>query len=138
MRKPLEQQALRALLYAEVLILMPTKPKKPCKHTGCPLLTSNDYCEFHDKLHAKDRAGGHERGYSYQWQKARKKYLTENTLCRECFKNGKYVPATVVDHIIPHRGDKSLFWEQKNWQPLCKSCHDAKTMTEDRYQEYKH
>lgn len=44
--------------------------------------------------------------------------------------------ATVVDHIIPHRGDQKLFWDRSNWQALCKSCHDSKTMTEDRYQEY--
>ena len=43
----------------------------------------------------------------------------------------KYVRATVVDHIIPHRGDQKLFWDQNNWQALCKSCHDKKTLTED-------
>ncbi|WP_216436696.1 HNH endonuclease [Anaeroglobus geminatus] len=26
----------------------------------------------------------------------------------------------------------------KNWQPLCKSCHDHKTMTEDRNVKYKY
>jgi 5-methylcytosine-specific restriction protein A len=24
-----------------------------------------------------------------------------------------------------------LFWDEGNWQPLCKSCHDHKTMIED-------
>lgn len=46
--------------------------------------------------------------------------------------------ATVVDHIVPHRGDDRLFWDEENWQALCKNCHDSKTMTEDRYQEYKY
>ena len=45
-----------------------------------------------------------------------------------CF-DSKLTPATVVDHIIPHRGDKRLFWDEKNWQPLCKDCHDRKTGT---------
>jgi len=40
---------------------------------------------------------------------------------------GKIVPATVVDHIIPHRGDQKLFWDQTNWEALCKECHDKKT-----------
>ena len=40
---------------------------------------------------------------------------------------GKVVPAIVVDHIIPHRGNQRLFWDMKNWQPLCKDCHDRKT-----------
>jgi 5-methylcytosine-specific restriction protein A len=49
---------------------------------------------------------------------------------------GRLVKATVVDHIVPHRGDVKLFWDENNWQSLCKSCHDHKTMTEDRYQEF--
>lgn len=46
--------------------------------------------------------------------------------------------AEVVDHIVPHRGDGKLFWDEGNWQALCKNCHDSKTMTEDRYQEYRY
>ena len=46
--------------------------------------------------------------------------------------------ATVVDHIVPHRGDPKLFWDTDNWQALCKQCHDHKTMTEDRYQEFRY
>ena len=44
-----------------------------------------------------------------------------------CLKNGTLTPATVVDHIVPHRGDHALFWDKQNWQPLCKDCHDRKT-----------
>lgn len=47
------------------------------------------------------------------------------------------IKATVVDHIIPHRGNKDLFWDESNWQALCKKCHDKNTMTEDRYKKYK-
>jgi 5-methylcytosine-specific restriction protein A len=36
-----------------------------------------------------------------------------------------------VDHIIPHKGNKGLFWTRFNHQALCKSCHDRKTATED-------
>lgn len=44
-------------------------------------------------------------------------------------------PATVVDHIIPHRGDLSsaAFWDETNWQPLCKRHHDRKTAREGRW-----
>ena len=45
-----------------------------------------------------------------------------------CF-DSKLTPATVVGHIIPHRGNQKLFWDEKNWQPLCKDCHDRKTGT---------
>ena len=71
------------------------------------------------------------RGYNRRWQTARKSYLEAHPLCVQCAKQGKYVRATVVDHIVPHRGDQKLFWDQNNWQPLCKSCHDKKTLTED-------
>lgn len=49
---------------------------------------------------------------------------------------GKYITATVVDHIQPHRGDEELMWNQNNWQALCKPCHDRKTWTEDSRPEY--
>ena len=40
--------------------------------------------------------------------------------------------ATVVDHIIPHRGDKTLFWDETNWQSLCKTCHDGAKQAEEK------
>lgn len=38
---------------------------------------------------------------------------------------GKMVPSTVVDHIKPHKGDMSLFWDADNWQSLCTTCHNS-------------
>lgn len=69
---------------------------------------------------------------------ARAVYLQSHPLCVRCLAEGRYVKATVVDHIIPHRGDRKLFWDRDNWQALCKSCHDSKTMTEDRYEEFRY
>ena len=45
----------------------------------------------------------------------------------------RVVPATVVDHVAPHRGHRKLFWDQSNWAPACKRCHDAKTAREGRW-----
>jgi 5-methylcytosine-specific restriction protein A len=42
-------------------------------------------------------------------------------------------PATVVDHIVPHRGNQKLFWDRKNWQSLCKTHHDRKTAQESGF-----
>jgi 5-methylcytosine-specific restriction protein A len=42
------------------------------------------------------------------------------------------VKATDVDHIIPHRGNQKLMWDQSNWQALCHACHSRKTASEDR------
>lgn len=115
---------------------MPMKPKRPCKHPGCPRLTSGPYCELHAKVHAGDRASAFERGYSRRWQMVRKQFLVKHPLCALCEQSGKLTSATVVDHIQPHRGDEALFWDERNWQPLCKKCHDRKTRTLESHQNY--
>lgn len=117
---------------------MPMKPKKPCRHPGCPRLTAGLYCGEHEKLHSRERMTSSGRGYDSSWRRARKRYLKAHPLCVRCQKQGKLVKATVVDHIVPHRGDEKLFRDVFNWQALCKNCHDRKTMTEDRYQEYRY
>lgn len=66
-----------------------------------------------------------QRGYGYRWQKAREGYLRKHPLCVEHDRRGLVVPATVVDHIVPHGGDMKLFWDRNNWQGLCKECHDS-------------
>ena len=117
---------------------MPRRPNTPCKHPGCPALVpyGTSYCEEHKIEHRSDRASATERGYGSVWQKARKRFLRMHPLCVRCMEEGKYVKATVVDHIEPHRGDPKLFWDEGNWQALCKQCHDKKTMTEDRWNKY--
>ncbi|MEM8866506.1 MAG: HNH endonuclease signature motif containing protein [Planctomycetota bacterium] len=44
-----------------------------------------------------------------------------------CRKRGRTTAASVVDHIKRHEGCQVLFWDRKNWQSLCKRCHDRKT-----------
>ncbi|MGE5390886.1 MAG: HNH endonuclease [Deltaproteobacteria bacterium] len=116
---------------------MPQKPKKPCQHPGCPLLTEGKFCEFHIRLYTNHRPNARERGYDSRWRRASKLFLEFNPLCRQCQKEGELTVAEVVDHIIPHRGDQTLFWDESNWQPLCKKCHDRKTRTEDQHPEYR-
>lgn len=72
-----------------------------------------------------DRKSSTRRGYGYKWQKAREGFLKKNPLCVDHEARGQVVAATVVDHIVPHRGDMELFWDSDNWQPLCKLCHDS-------------
>lgn len=117
---------------------MPERPRTPCRHNGCHRLVpyGQKYCEEHKYLHAGDRKSSSERGYNSRWQKARSAYLHAHPLCKECMKQGKFVEATVVDHIIPHRGNQQLFWDKNNWQPLCKQCHDKKTWNEDNNPTY--
>lgn len=81
--------------------------------------------------HDQSRLNAHQRGYDNKWRKARNFYLKENPLCVACKASGELTPATVVDHIKPHKGDMILFWVFDNWQALCKRCHDVKTARED-------
>ena len=104
---------------------MPKKPKRPCRHPGCPKLSDGVYCDEHRGLYQRESAT--QRGYDSRWRASRERYLRQHPLCILCMKVGKATPATVVDHIVPHRGDKQLFWDMDNWQPLCKECHDQKT-----------
>ena len=73
------------------------------------------------------RGGAATRGYDSRWREARKLYLQRHPLCVKCLEERKKPLATVVDHVVPHRGDKKLFCDQSNWQPLCKEHHDKKT-----------
>lgn len=86
--------------------------------------------KFHKKI-KEQRPSANARGYNYRWQQARLVFLSNYPLCKHCEQDGRVKPATVVDHIIPHKGDKVLFDDRANWQPLCKPCHDKKTATED-------
>ncbi len=109
---------------------MPQKLNRPCRYPGCPGFCAQGqvFCKDHmawsgDRL----RGGADARGYDTRWRTARKRYLSYHPLCVECLKEKKLTPATVVDHIVPHRGNQKLFWDENNWQPLCKGCHDRKT-----------
>ncbi len=83
------------------------------------------------QIHDQQRPNSTQRGYGYRWQKARLVHLAEHPLCATHLERGETVAATVVDHIVPHKGDPELFWDPENHQSLCKPCHDAKTATED-------
>lgn len=56
------------------------------------------------------------------WRAYRAEYLALNPRCIICG-----APSEIVDHIKPHKGDESVFWNAANHQPLCKVCHDSKT-----------
>jgi 5-methylcytosine-specific restriction enzyme A len=66
------------------------------------------------------------------WRRRRTAQLATEPLCRYCQAIGHTRAATVVDHIIPHRGDWSLFIEGE-LQSLCKSCHDSVAQAKDTH-----
>lgn len=63
--------------------------------------------------------------YDKWWERARLRFLDKHPLCVRCQALGRIEPATVVDHVIPHKGDVKLFRDRGNWQALCKPHHDG-------------
>lgn len=80
-----------------------------------------------NKRHDANRPSAAKRGYNRAWRKARDAFLKLYPKCRMC-----NAPATVVDHITPHRGDDRLFWDRTNWQPLCAPCHNRHKQRQER------
>lgn len=114
-------------------------PKRTCNHPACgELTTKGSYCAEHqkaidkriaDRKKAYDdrRLSSTQRGYDCRWRKKRAAWLLNNPLCVICKSKGIVKPATELDHIIPHRGNRELFEDDNNLQGLCKSCHSRKT-----------
>lgn len=121
------------ILSWEELGVVPSRASKPCRKWGCAELVvgKGGYCEQHVGVPGKrrevGRANSYQRGYTKAWGRARLVYLGKNPLCVSCLGQNLVVAGTEVDHIVPHRGDRQLFWDQTNWQTLCKPCHSHKT-----------
>lgn len=96
------------------------------------------YCSMHIALEAtygkrpapkrRQSSEWHELYNSARWRKARQEFLNAFPFCVVCGE-----PAKVVDHIRPHRGNIELFYNPDNWQPLCITHHNAKTLQENGY-----
>jgi 5-methylcytosine-specific restriction endonuclease McrA len=65
------------------------------------------------------------------WKVGRLLHLGEHPLCAMCLKDGRTTAAKVVDHIVPHRGDRHLFMDRSNWQSLCEHHHDVVKQREE-------
>lgn len=108
---------------------MPTAPLARCT-AGCGARVRSGRCE---KCRAKDdrkvKAAQPWRWvYSDpRWPPLRNQVRSEEPRCR----TGCGALTSVVDHIVPHRGDEQLAFDRANLQGLCKPCHDRKTAIEN-------
>lgn len=80
-----------------------------------------------NRRHDARRPTARQRGYSTDWEKARLEWLAYHPSCNMCG-----APATLVDHVKPHRGGKKLFWDWRNWQSLCAPCHNRHKQKQER------
>lgn len=121
---------------------MPTAPKTPCRHPGCPNLVPRGRggrCDDHQlKPFAgteERRGNARERGYDAAWERLRNWYIRQHPLCAECERAGRVTAAEHVDHIRPFRRpdgsmDDALRLDPSNLQSLCPPCHRAKSARE--------
>ncbi len=112
---------------------------KFCLWPGCPKRVKAGYCDDHrTSREAARRGSSTERGYGRPWRTRARAFLEQFPLCGQrpgglapvmsrCFDDGVVTVAIQVDHVRPHRGDERLFWDEANWQPLCRECGARKS-----------
>lgn len=71
------------------------------------------------------RGSARQRGYTAQWDKAAAAFRRVHPLCLGCQAIKHATAADLVDHVIPHRGNLLLFWDQSLWQPACYFHHNV-------------
>ena len=110
-----------------------------CAEPGCPELVAAGRCPVHARELERARGSTDARGYTKRWRRRSSLFRARYPLCgmrpngrapvmSECFATGRVTLATVVDHVVPHRGDHARFWDElENWQALCGACHARKT-----------
>src|SRR5262245_11306583 len=65
------------------------------------------------------------------WARRRAHQLMIEPLCRLCLEAGRVTPATVADHVVPHRGDFTAF-RLGQLRSLCADCHNRPDRTNSR------
>ena len=66
-----------------------------------------------------------------RWRRLAAQQLRLHPLCVRCLVHNEIVPATIVDHVIPHRGNVNLFWCGE-LQSLCLLCHTGSKQFEEK------
>jgi 5-methylcytosine-specific restriction endonuclease McrA len=66
---------------------------------------------------------------SRRWRNLRNMYYKYNPLCVECKRNNIVKEGKVIDHLIPV-SEGGAFYDWKNLNTLCTSCHAKKTARE--------
>ena len=104
---------------------MPTAAYQECRYPRCPnYAVHRGYCSTHVNPPTQTPGGLNTRNRRFLW--LRDAFLKRHPMCNHC----KTDPATILDHITPHRGIPMLFWSERNWQALCIHCHGRKTAGE--------
>lgn len=134
---------------------MPSALLKPCAQPGCPELVESGRCKTHERQKEQYRGSAASRGYDYTWTKFRARFFQMLVaagvapVCGAALPNGpsgqhsKCKASGVLedrnlhlDHEPPlrdeERSDPAKVCDPKRVQILCRACHSAKTLAEQR------
>lgn len=83
------------------------------------------------------RGSARARGYTSAWDKAADSHRRRSPICIYCEMGAwgeppRITAASLVDHLIPHRGDQAVFWNKADWISSCKPCHDGPKQAAER------
>lgn len=128
-------------LFLRYSSIMPVRALRACAHMGCSCVVSyGRYCVNHLHAHAHEhertnestRPQSQDRGYDSRWKKYAERFKTKHPICCDSMSRhpGQVRATQQVDHIVPHKGDRKLFWDTTNHQPLCASCGGYKSAVE--------
>ncbi len=100
----------------------------PCSVPGCPSVASRPgRCPRHARAGDQSRKRQQAwRDYGAAWRAIRERVLAKEPACRHCGD-----PAVEVDHLVPLRLGGTH--DRSNLQALCRSCHSAKTASENGF-----
>ncbi len=106
---------------------MPRRNARICNYPGClELAYQGPKCDEHGDKARIETIKKRQLYGSRRWIKGRDKFLYGNPTCVRC--GGK---SQIVDHKMLHSGNEDIFWNEDNWQAMCRSCHGKKTREDD-------
>ena len=73
---------------------------------------------------SENRVSAVRRGYDARWRQASNEFKRSHPFCIGCLALGHRRPTEVVDHVVPHRGNQTIFWNVAKWQASCRWHHE--------------
>lgn len=99
-----------------------------CLVHGCPTRVPRGYCPAHKRPDVRPNADVRAWYHTPAWEALKRQVRAEEPCCRQCWtEEDRAVAGTQTDHIVPHRGVRSLFFDRSNLQNLCERHHGMKT-----------
>ena len=78
------------------------------------------------------RGSARDRGYDARWDKASASDRRRHPLCAYCELEGRTTPASLTDHLSPHRAYPGVFWLKHWWVSACAPCHNTMKQQAER------